>query len=83
MLSPIGDKFLVRWYRGYLITASEGSRVGGGRGAHPGKGGSRESKTLAIYDIQNQFVGELEILFLSYSIIFIFSISDNIPTSYC
>ena len=54
---------MVRWYRGYLITASEGSRVGVARGGHLGKGGSKESKTLAIYDIQNQFVGELKILF--------------------
>jgi hypothetical protein len=52
-----GDKFLVRWYRGYLITASEGAVRGGAiRGVAPGKGPSRESKSLTIYDMQNQFV---------------------------
>ena len=54
----LGDKFLLRWYRGYLITATEGGRMGGARGG--GGGGSKESKTLTIYDMQNQFIGNDE-----------------------
>ena len=55
-----GEKFLIRWYRGYLISVSKGGRVGGGRGAalSSSSGGSGESMTLTIYDIQNQFLGE-------------------------
>lgn len=32
--------------------------MGGARGGPAGKGASKESKSLAIYDIQNQFVGK-------------------------
>ena len=54
----VGDKFLLRWYRGYLISVVLGGRVGGGRGTSIGSGssGSSDSMTLSIYDIQNQFV---------------------------
>ena len=55
-----GEKFLVRWYRGYLISVAYGGRVSGARSAAvaSGQGGARENMTLYIYDIQNQFVGE-------------------------
>ena len=58
--SSTGDKFLLRWYRGYLISVSYGGRGGGARSSSiaSGKGGVRETMTLSIYDIQNQFVGE-------------------------
>ena len=59
-LFPTGDKFLLRWYRGYLISVSYGGRGGGARTSSiaSGQGGVRETMTLSIYDIQNQFVGE-------------------------
>ena len=55
-----GEKFLIRWYRGYLISVSKGGRGGGARGAAlaSSSGGSTESMTLTIYDIQNQFLGK-------------------------
>lgn len=57
--SPIGDKFLTRWYRGYLISVSLGGRVVGGRAAALASSqGTNETMTLSIYDIQNQFVGK-------------------------
>lgn len=54
-----GEKFLIQWYRGYLISVSKGGgRGGGARGAAlaSSSGGSTESMTLTIYDIQNQFL---------------------------
>ncbi len=56
----LGEKFLIRWYRGYLISVSKGGRGGGARGGAlaAAAGGSGESMTLTIYDIQNQFLGE-------------------------
>ena len=54
-----GDKFFIRWYRGYLISVAYGGRGSGARAAAlAAQGGARESMTLSIYDIQNQFVGE-------------------------
>ena len=55
-----GEKFLIRWYRGYLIAVSKGGRVVGGRAAvlTSSQGGVSEPMTLTIYDIQNQFVGK-------------------------
>ena len=54
-----GEKFLLRWYRGYLISVSFGGRGSGARTAAVASGqvGTRETMTLSIYDIQNQFVG--------------------------
>jgi len=53
-----GEKFLLRWYRGYLISVSFGGRGSGARTAAVASGqvGTRETMTLSIYDIQNQFV---------------------------
>ncbi|XP_064382449.1 vacuolar protein sorting-associated protein 11 homolog [Halichondria panicea] len=53
-----GEKFLIRWFRGYLISVSKGGRGGGARGGSlaAASGGSGESMTLTIYDIQNQFL---------------------------
>ncbi len=58
--SVLGEKFLIRWFRGYLISVSKGGRGGGARGGSlaAASGGSGESMTLTIYDIQNQFLGE-------------------------
>ena len=60
MFCSLGEKFLIRWYRGYLISVSKGGRGGGARGGAlaAAAGGSGESMTLTIYDIQNQFLGE-------------------------
>lgn len=57
-----GEKFLIRWYRGYLISVTLGGRVGGGRAAAlaSSQRGPNETMTLSIYDIQNQFVGVCE-----------------------
>lgn len=56
-----GEKFLVRWFRGYLISVTFGGRVGGGRAAAltSSQSGTSENMTLTIYDIQNQFVGKV------------------------
>ena len=51
-----GEKSLLRWYRGYLITASIGYRSGA-RATHSAAGWSAETRTLTVYDIQNQLVG--------------------------
>ena len=55
-----GEKFLTRWYRGYLISVSFGGRVVGSRAStlSTSQGGPNETMTLTIYDIQNQFVGK-------------------------
>ena len=51
----VGEKVLVHWFRGYLITVTSGGR-GSSRGV--AKPGAKDAMTLSIYDIQNQFVGE-------------------------
>ena len=55
--SPTGEKFLIRWFRGYLISVTVGGRVGG-RASLTGQSGSSDAMTLTIYDITNQFIGE-------------------------
>ena len=52
----VGEKVLVQWFRGYLISVIFGGRGGVARGV--AKHGSKDVMTLSIYDIQNQFVGE-------------------------
>ena len=49
-----GEKSLLRWYRGYLITASVGVRGGVSRLT---SSSTPETRTLMVYDIQNQLVG--------------------------
>jgi hypothetical protein len=51
-----GEKVLLRWYRGYLISVVYGARGSSARVV--AKGGAKDVMTLSIYDIQNQFVGE-------------------------
>lgn len=55
---------LVQWFRGYLISVVYGGRGGGARGGARGgaKPAGKDVMTLSIYDIQNQFVGEGNIL---------------------
>lgn len=55
---------LVQWFRGYLISVIYGGRGGGARGGARGgaKPAGKDVMTLFIYDIQNQFVGEGNIL---------------------
>ena len=52
----VGEKVVVRWLRGYLISVIYGGRGGAARSA--AKPGSKDIVTLSVYDIQNQFVGE-------------------------
>lgn len=69
----IGEKFLARWYRGYLIAVSLGGRVVGGRAAlTSSQSSASETMTLTIYDIQNQFVGKEEITDRGIQIYFMF-----------
>ena len=49
----LGEKSLIRWYRGYLIVVYDVTR-GVSRMGSNSKGGAM----LSIYDIQNQFVGK-------------------------
>ncbi|XP_065898178.1 vacuolar protein sorting-associated protein 11 homolog [Dysidea avara] len=58
-----GEKMLTRWYRGYLIVVSYGSIRRAGTGSSTATSiipspsvGVKETYTLAIYDIQNQFI---------------------------
>lgn len=54
----VGEKFLIRWYRGYLISVTVGGRVGGRASLSASQSGSSDAMTLTIYDITNQFIGE-------------------------
>ena len=56
-----GEKVLVRWFRGYLISVIYGSRGGSAR-AVAAKQTGKDIMTISIYDIQNQFVGEDRLL---------------------
>lgn len=51
----------MRWYRGYLISVIYGSRGSSSR-AVAAKQLGKDTMTLYIYDIQNQFVGEHNLL---------------------
>ncbi len=51
-----GEKVLLRWYRGYLVSVVYGSARASAKAA------ARDVMTLSIYDIQNQFVGESRLL---------------------
>ena len=51
-----GEKVLLRWYRGYLISVVYGARGSSARAA--AKSGAKDVMTVSVYDIQNQFVGE-------------------------
>ena len=62
-----GEKFLLQWFRGYLISVIYGGRGGAARGG--AKPGARDVMTLSIYDIQNQFVGEYSLLSTECSIL--------------
>ena len=53
-----GEKFLIRWFRGYLISVTVGGRVGGRASLSASQSGSSDAMTLTIYDITNQFIGE-------------------------
>ena len=54
----VGEKFLIRWFRGYLISVTVGGRVGGRVSLSSSQSGSSDAMTLTIYDITNQFIGE-------------------------
>ena len=54
----LGEKFLIRWFRGYLISVTVGGRVGGRASLSANQSGSSDAMTLTIYDITNQFIGE-------------------------
>ncbi|CAI8032330.1 Vacuolar protein sorting-associated protein 11 homolog [Geodia barretti] len=49
-----GEKVLLRWYRGYLISVVYGARGSSARAA--AKSGAKDVMTVSVYDIQNQFV---------------------------
>ena len=54
----VGEKFLIRWFRGYLISVTVGGRVGGRVSLSSSQGGTSDAMTLTIYDITNQFIGK-------------------------
>lgn len=83
----IGEKVLVQWFRGYLISVVYGGRGGGARSGSRGgaKPAGKDVMTLFIYDIQNQFVGERDILssLLSSILTSLPSLPDDTAFSYC